>query len=49
MMSIQIPQVVNPDEKASGDIIFNNLKFSYDDYRDILKNISFSIKERENL
>lgn len=37
----------NPDEKALADIIFNNLKFSYDDNRDILKNISFSIKEGE--
>ena len=37
----------NPDEEVLEDITFNNLKFSYDNHRDILKNISFSIKSGE--
>ncbi|EQB86004.1 ABC-type multidrug transport system fused ATPase/permease subunit [Clostridium punense] len=34
-------------QEILGSVTFNNLKFSYDDSRDILKNISFSINQGE--
>ncbi|WP_314160057.1 ABC transporter ATP-binding protein [uncultured Gemella sp.] len=44
------PEQKNSDYKISrGDIEFKNVSFSYDGKRDILKNISFSVKNGESI
>ena len=44
------PEQKNSDHKISrGDIEFKNVSFSYDGKRDVLKNISFSVKNGESI
>ncbi len=45
-------EVVEPDEyqpEIKGDIVFDDVSFSYDDGREILQNVSFTVKEGETV
>lgn len=48
-LSIEEESLGHKEQFTSGDIVFNNISYSYDNYKKILNNINFIIKENDHI